>query len=137
MDNNKIRQLWLDDTLEETSIPESNLPKTLQGKGVNLIIRELDANAAGDILDVCTDKHGKINQKKLMAMMLIASVRNADDPDDAPIWNNSMLQPLLSKNIRPIVAIAQQAIKQSGLNVKLDEEKKDLEPMTVEGSLSA
>lgn len=138
METDKIRQLWLDETLQEEPIPESSLPRTLQGKGVNLVIRELDANAVGDILNTCTDsKSGKIDQKRLMAMMMIASVRNGDDPDGPPIWNTSFLQPLLSKNVKPLVAIAQQCIKLSGLDVKLDEEKKDSDPMIVEGSLTA
>lgn len=136
MDTDKIRTLWMDDTLEESPIPESSLPKTLQGKGVHLVVRELDADTAGNILNSCSDKDGNTDQKKLMAKMLIASVRNADDPDGGPIWNNGFLQPLLAKNVRPLVAIAQQSIKQSGLNVKLDEEKKDSDPTIVEGSLS-
>lgn len=136
MDTDKIRSLWMDDTLEESPIPESSLPKTLQGKGVHLIVRELDADTAGDILNSCADKDGRTDQKKLMAKMLIASVRNADDPDGGPIWNNGFLQPLLAKNVRPLVAIATQSIKQSGLNIKLDEEKKDSEPTTENGSAS-
>lgn len=136
MDNDQIRALWLEDTLDGMPIPESFLPKSLQGKGIQLITRELDANTAGDIMDACTDSKGKTNQKKLMAMMLIASVRNVDNPKDEPVWNNSFLQPLLSKNVKPLVMIAQQAIKQSGLNVNLDEEKKDSDPTIVEGSLS-
>ena len=137
MDTEQIRQLWLEDTLEEMPIPESSLPRPLQGKGVRLITRELDASTAGAIMDKCVDKDGKTEQTKLMGMMLIASVRNADDPNGAVVWNNSFLQPLLSKNVKPLVMIAQQAIKQSGLNVKLDEEKKDSDPTIVEGSLSA
>src|SRR2546421_4277336 len=137
MENDKIRALWLDDELEEVPIPESSLPKTLQGKKVHLILRALDANTAGDILDACTDKAGKTNQKKLMFMMLAASVRNADDPEKALIWNNSFMQPLLQKNVAPFAAIAQQSIKLSGLNVQLDEEKKDSDPMIVDGFVSA
>ncbi len=139
MDTEQIRQLWLEDTLEEMPIPESSLPRPLQGKGVRLITRELDANTAGAIMDKCVDKSGKTDQTKLMGMMLIASVRNADDPNGAPVWNNSFLQPLLSKNVKPLVMIAQQSIKQSGLNVELDlnEQKKDSDPTIVEGSVSA
>lgn len=139
MDTEQIRQLWLEDTLEEMPIPESSLPRPLQGKGVRLITRELDASTAGAITDKCVDKTGKTDQIKLMGMILIASVRNADDPNGAPVWNNSFLQPLLSKNVKPLVMIAQQSIKQSGLNVELDldEQKKDSDPTIVEGSLSA
>ncbi len=138
MDTEQIRQLWLEDTLEEMPIPESSLPRPLQGKGVRLITRELDANTAGAIMDKCVDKSGKTDQTKLMGMMLIASVRNADDPNGAPVWNNSFLQPLLSKNVKPLVMIAQQSIKQSGLNVELDldEQKKDSDPTIVEGSVT-
>jgi hypothetical protein len=139
MDTEQIRQLWLEDTLEEIPIPESSLPRPLQGRGVRLITRELDANTAGAIMDKCVNKDGKTDQTKLMGMMLIASVRNADDPNGAAVWNNAFLQPLLSKNVKPLVMIAQQSIKQSGLNVQLDldEEKKDSDPTIVEGSLSA
>src|SRR5436190_13837356 len=64
MDNDKIRQLWLDDDFEEVPIPESSLPKKLQGQNAHLILRSLDADTAGDILDACTDKTGKTIQKK-------------------------------------------------------------------------
>ena len=133
MDNDKIRQLWLDDDFEEVPIPESSLPKKLQGQNAHLILRSLDADTAGDILDACTDKTGKTSQKKLMFMMLAASVRNADDPEKALVWNNSFMQPLLRKNVAPFAAIAQQSIKLSGLSVNLDDEKKDYDPMTVDG----
>ena len=68
-----------------------------------------------------------------MFMMLAASVRNADDPEKALVWNNSFMQPLLRKNVAPFAAIAQQSIKLSGLSVNLDDEKKDYDPMTVDG----
>ena len=136
MDNDQIRALWLDDKFEEVPIPESSYPKQLQGKNVHLILRSLDANTAGDILDACTDKSGKTSQKKLMFMMLAASVRNGDDPEKALIWNNSFMQPLLKTGIAPFALIAQQSIKLSGLSVQLDDEKKDYDPMIVDGSFS-
>jgi hypothetical protein len=135
MDSDQIRSLWLSDELEEVPIPESSLPKKLQGKGVHLLIRALTAGNAGDILDVCTRKDNTTDQKKLMFMMLAATVRNADEPGKPLVWNTSFMQPLLATNVAPFVAIAQQSIKLSGLNVQLDAEKKDFEPMTVEGSL--
>ncbi|HEX3640202.1 MAG TPA: hypothetical protein VHV10_02810 [Ktedonobacteraceae bacterium] len=136
MDNDQIRMLWLDDELEEVPIPEESLPKKLKGKKVNLIIRSLSADNAGDILDTCTRKDGTTDQKKLMFMMLAATVRNADDPHKSLVWNTSFMKPLLKTNVAPFVAIAQQSIKLSGLNVQLDAEKKDFDPMIVDGSLS-
>lgn len=137
MDNDKIRQLWLEDELEEIPIPESILPKTLQGKKVHLVIRALDANTAGDILDHCTDKAGKTSQKKLMAMMLVNSVRNVDMPDKPLVWNTTFVQLLLQKNVAPMAAIAQKAIALSGMNVQLEAEKKDFDPMIVDGFVTA
>jgi len=136
MDSEQIRALWLSDELEEIPILDSSLPKKLQGKGVNLTIRALSAGNAGDILDACTRKDGTTDQKKLMFMMLAATVRNADEPNKPLVWNNSFMQPLLATNVAPFVAIAQQSIKLSGLNAQLDAEKKDFDPMTVDGSVS-
>lgn len=133
MDNDQIRALWLDEELEEVPIPESSLPKKLQGKKVHLILRSLTADAAGDILDACTRKDGTTDQKKLMFMMLASSVRNADDPDKSLLWNNSFMRPLLATNVGPFAAIAKQSIKLSGLDVQLDSEKKDFDPMIVDG----
>lgn len=136
MDSEQIRSLWLEDKFKEVPVPESSLPTTLQGKKVHLILRSLSAGTAGDILDTCTRKDGTTDQKRLMFMMLAATVRNADEPDRPLIWNNSFMQPLLQTNVAPFVAIAQQSIKLSGLNVQLDAEKKDFDPMIVEGSVS-
>lgn len=139
MDTNNIRALWLEETLAEEPIPENSLPRTLQGKSVNLLLRELSADEAGDIIDACTDKKtNKLNQKKFMALVLAASVRNANDPEKGLVWDETFVQPLLSKRLKPLLTIATQSINLSGLNDQIvNDQKKDSEPTIVEGSLSA
>ncbi len=126
----------MDDTPGDLAIPEEALPRPLRGKRVHLITRELDAETAGSIMEASTDKDGKMNQTRFMALILVHTVRNADDPEQALVWNTSFIQPLLQRNAAPMIAIAMQAVKQSGLNVQLDAEKKDSGATTVEGSLS-
>lgn len=139
MDTNTIRSLWLEEDLQEEPISESALPRTLQGKGINLIIRELSADEAGDIIDASTDrKTNKLNQKQFMAMTMVASVRNADEPEKPLVWDQTFMQTLLGKGLKPMLQIAKQSIALSGLSDQLqEEEKKDSKPIIVDGSLSA
>lgn len=137
MELNDIRSAWLNDALIEEDVPELSLPRALQGKGLHLIVRELSADEAGSMIDACTDPKTKVlNQKLFMASMVIATLRNGDDPACPSVWDTSFLQPLLTKSIKPILQIAQQSINLSGLNDQLTDVKNDSAPTIVEGSLT-
>jgi len=137
MELTDIRAAWLNDALIEEDVPETALPRALQGKGLHLVVRELSADEAGDIIDTCTDKSGHLNQKKFMAMVVVNSLRNGDDPACPLIWDMTFMQPLLSKSLKPILQIATQSIQLSGLNDQLTTElKNDSGATVVEGSLS-
>lgn len=134
-----IRTAWLNDTLVEEDVPETALPRALQGKGLHFVVRELSADEAGDIINACSDKKtGALDQKRFMAMVVVNSLRNGDDPSCPLIWDATFMQPLLGKSLKPILQIATQSITLSGLNDQLTDEIKNASaPTIVEGSLSA
>jgi hypothetical protein len=140
MNSQDIRDMWLEEELQEVPVPEKFLPRSLRGKGLNLLVRELSAEEAGDIIDACSDKKsGKLNQKLFMSRVVLSSLRNADEPDCPLLWTDiTYLQPLLKKGLNPILSIAKQSIELSGLNDQVTEDlKNDSGPIVVEGSLSA
>src|SRR5690242_17409516 len=124
MHTNDIRQAWLDEPLAEVEVAEDLLPNSLRGRGLHLVLRELSAEDASDTIDTCTDKSGKLNQKMFMALVLVKSLRNGDEPGKPLIWDETFIHPLLSRSLKPILRIATRAIELSGLTDQISQDQK-------------
>lgn len=131
MDTQAIRQAWLESELKEVPVKVS-IPALA---GANLIIRELSGDEGSALMDACTDlETKKVDQKKLVAGIIIATLRNADDPEKALIWGEFDRDPLMAKGLEPIMTIAQKSIALSGLTDAAVADAKKNSPGATNGS---
>jgi|SRR5579859_5859239 len=141
MDNASIRTLILNTPLaeEEVSIP---------GWTANLKIRELDARTGSKLVEACTRADGTMDQDGFIAGVILATLRNADDPQDALVFSDEGTpdtynaayrdQLMTQTGLGKIMAVANQSIKLSGLDTAAakSDAKNVLSGTVVEGSLS-
>lgn len=139
MDTQAIRAAWLESELKEIPVKVS-IPALA---GANLVIRELSGDEGSALMDACTDQETKkVDQKKLVAGIIIATLRNADDPEKALIFSEFDRDPLMSKGLEPLMLTAKTSIKLSGLeDTSVADAKKNSTAspngsQVVEGSLS-
>lgn len=91
----------------------------------NLIIRELDAHSGSALLASCSDAAGNVNQESLVAGIVLATLRNADDPhkslifaknDDPHEYDPAYRDRLMSLGLGRVMGVATASIKLSGLD---------------------
>jgi len=96
------------------------------GAPANLIIRELTGAAGSELLTSCTDVSTKsVDQEALVAGIVLATLRNADDPNkslvfalatDPNAYDPALRDPLMATGLGRIMEVAQASIKLSGLD---------------------
>lgn len=126
MNNQEVIKLIASCQLKEEDV------KVAGWEGANLFIRELSGNAGSDLIEACTDG-GAINQKALLAGIILATLRNHDeagklvfgDENDEP--NPMYRDSLMSNGLARIMAVAKQSITLSGLDeaAAIDSAKND------------
>lgn len=121
MDTLALQQLILNTPLQEQSVSVAAWP------GANLIIRELDGKSGSDLMESVTDVASKsVDQEALVAGIVLATLRNADDPNKALVFSADPInQPntyapafrdsLMKTGLGNIMTVAQQSLKLSGL----------------------
>lgn len=134
-----VRSLILNTPLREETV-------TIPGwDGANLLIRELNGKAGADLIAACTDANGKIQQDALVAGIILATLRNADDPNKALVFgyddrdepNPAYRDSLMATGLGRIMECAKRSIKLSGLDeTALDNAKKDSSGTDAADSLS-
>jgi hypothetical protein len=112
-----IRNLILTRPLKEQGVTIAEWPDT------SLIIRELSAADASAIVDGATGADGKTNQTALIASVVIATLRNAEDK--SLIFAPTDRDALLATGLGPIMEVAQASIALSGLNAAAGTEAKN------------
>jgi hypothetical protein len=123
MDTQAIRQAWMESELAEQPV-KIDLPGLA---GANLIIRELTFGEGADLIALCSDQKSKtMDQKKLMGLVLLATLRNADDPDKALIFSEADRDFILSKSMNAALTAANASLKLSGLQEKAADESKNV-----------
>jgi hypothetical protein len=141
MQTSDIRNLILSSQLKEQPVKVDAWP------GTNLIIRELSGKAGSDLISVCTDTKGNVDQESLVAGVVLATLRNADDPnkalvfakaDDGNSYDPAYRDALMSTGLGNIMAVANASITLSGLNqaANVDASKNDSSGTAPAGSAS-
>ena len=121
MDTVAIRNLILSTPLQEQPAVVAAWP------GTNLIIRELSASAGAALMSAVSDSAGKVDQDALVAGIVLATLRNADDAKKALIFSSDPVNSpdvydpafrdnLMSTGLGSIMQVAQASIKLSGLD---------------------
>lgn len=121
MDTLSVRNLILQTPLREQPVVVSGW------EGANLIIRELDGKTGADLMAAVSDASGKVNQEALVAGIILASLRNADDPSKALVFSSdpantpnaydpAFRDSLMSTGLGRVMQVAQASIKLSGLD---------------------
>jgi len=127
MDTLAIRQMILSTPLQEK-------PVVVPGWSANLIIRELDGKSGSDLVAACTDTDGKVSQEALVAGIVLATLRNADDAnkalvfckDGAPnVYDPAYRDSLMSTGLGRIMQVANASIDLSGLGAASGESAKN------------
>lgn len=128
------------------STPLAEIPVTIPGWNANLLIRELSGNEGSELIDACTDQQTqKVNQKAMIAGVILATLRNADDPnktlvfstaDDPNKPNLAFRDPLMSTGLGRLMSVALTSIELSGLNTAtgIKDAKNDSAPIVVDVS---
>lgn len=133
------------------STPLREQPVQIAGwESANLIIRELDGKTGAELMASVSDSSGKVNQEALVAGIILASLRNADDvnkalvfsadPENQPhVYNPAFRDSLMSTGLGRIMQVAQQSIKLSGLDAStaVADAKNASSATVVDGSLVA
>jgi hypothetical protein len=129
------------------STPLREEPVTIEvWSGANLFIRELSGKAGADLIAQCTDADGKTDQTSLVAGIVLATLRNADDPNKALIFgfdgqdapNPAFRDGLMAIGLGNVMACANASIELSGLGqAAVSQAKNASAPTVVDGSLSA
>lgn len=121
METLDIQKLILGTPLREQSVSVATWP------GANLIIRELDGKSGSDLMEACTNVATKsVDQEALVAGIVLATLRNADDPNKALVFSaDPVNQPhvyapsfrdsLMATGLGNIMQVAQDSLKLSGL----------------------
>lgn len=140
METADVRNMILSTPLAEQAV-------SIPGWNANLLIRELSGKAGSDLINACTDAQTqKVNQDALIAGVILATLRNADDPakalvfstDDPNTPNLAFRDPLMATGLGRIMQVAMQSISLSGLDTAsgIKDAKNDLNATVVEGSLT-
>lgn len=117
MQTSDIRTLILSRPLKEQPVTVEAWPDA------SLIIRELSAADASAIVDAATAADGKTNQTALVASVVIATLRNAEDK--SLIFQATDRDALLATGLGPIMEVAQASIKLSGLDSAAGQDAKN------------
>jgi hypothetical protein len=117
------------------STPLREEPVTVAGwESANLVIRELDGKRGAELIAACTDTSGNVNQEALVAGIVLATLRNADDPQKALIfcsahdpntYDPALRDSLMATGLGRIMHVATQSIKLSGLDAAAVKEAKN------------
>lgn len=140
METADVRNMILSTPLAEQAV-------IIPGWNANLLIRELSGKAGSDLINACTDAQTqKVNQDALIAGVILATLRNADDPnkslvfstDDPNTPNLAFRDPLMATGLGRIMQVAMKSISLSGLDTAsgIKDAKNDLNATVVEGSLT-
>ncbi len=127
LDTIAVRNLILNASLLEESVTIPGWDKAADGSATNLIIRELDGKTGSDLIAACSDANGKPNQDALIAGVILATLRNGDDPQKALVfavdpasqpntYDPAYRDQLMSKGLGRIMQAATASIKLSGLD---------------------
>lgn len=128
MDTIALRQLILATPLQEQPVTIANWIDPVAQKPVNLLIRELDGRSGSDLIAGCTDvKTSAVDQDALVAGIVLATLRNADDPNKALVFSSDPVNKpndydpayrdsLMATGLGDIMQVAQASIKLSGLD---------------------
>lgn len=140
MNTADVRTLLLSTKLQEKRVIVPGWEST------NLIIRELSGKAGAELIAQCTDADGKIVQESLVAGVILATLRNADDPNKALVFgyedrdeaNPLFKDAIMSIGLGRVMSVAKASIDLSGLNesAQVEDLKNDSERTIVEGSLT-
>lgn len=119
MENADIRNMIL-------NTPLVDQPVTVDGWNANLFIRELSGKNGSALVNACTDQTTqKVDQVALIAGVILATLRNADDPNKALVFSKpdsphdydpAFRDPLMSTGLGRLMQVALQSIKLSGLD---------------------
>ena len=114
-----IRHMILSTPLREEAV-------TVPGwEAAHVVIRELDGKRGAELIAACTDASGNVNQEALVAGIVLATLRNADDPhkalifchaDDPNTYDPALRDSLMATGLGRIMQVATQSIKLSGLD---------------------
>ncbi len=133
LDTVALRQLILATPLAEEPVVIPGWDKNpADGTPTNLIIRELDGKSGAALIDACSDSSGKVNQEALVAGVILATLRNGDDPKKSLVFSSDPVNTpdvydpafrdsLMSQGLGHVMQAAKASIKLSGL----DEAAKD------------
>ena len=139
-DTNSIRNMILTTPLLEQPVSITGWEKDATGNDAHLIIRELDGKEGSDLIAACSDSTGKVNQEALVAGIILASLRNADDPQKAlvfsfdgqpNVYNPAYRDGLMATGLGRIMQVAQSSIKLSGLDQSAVSDAKNASSGTV------
>lgn len=121
MNTQAIRQAWLESKLKEVPVTV-DIPEL---KDAHLVIRELPGHAGNELMEICTNQDTKtVDQKKLVAGIILATLRNADDPEKSLIFSEPDRDLLMSTGLGAIMTVAMASINLSGLADKATEDAK-------------
>lgn len=127
--------------------PLREQPAVIDGWPDGLIIRELSGKAGAALIKMCSDKDGNVDQDRLVAGVILATLRDGDDPEKPLIFgkegNPDEYDPaykdgLMAGGLGRVMAAAMASIDLSGLNqaAAKDAAKKDSSAIIVDGSLT-
>lgn len=149
MDTSALRDFILAVPLQEQAVSIPGWDKDASGNPVNLIIRELDGKAGAELMDKVSDpKTKQVDQTKLVAAIILATLRNGDDPNKALVfssdpaskpdeYNPAYFDSLMSRGLGRIMEVSTLSLQLSGLaDNAVQQAKNDLSGTSVEGSLS-
>lgn len=149
-DTLSIQKLILNTPLRELPVTIPGWDKDENGNPVNLILRELDGHSGAALMNAVSDKEGNVNQERLVAGVILATLRNADDPKKALVFSADPVNApdeyapafrdsLMSTGLGNIMNAAKQSIELSGLDSKqaVANAKNASSGTVVEGSVTA
>lgn len=128
LDTVSLRQLILSTPLAEQPVVIAGWDTAPDGSAIQLIIRELDGKSGSELIAACSDVKGAVNQEALVAGIILATLRNADDPNKALVfasdpanspntYDPAYRDALMATGLGHIMAAAMASIKLSGLDV--------------------
>lgn len=150
MDTNSLRNMILTTPLLEEPVTVPGWLDPVTKQPAKLLIRELDGKSGAALIAACTDLDTQsVNQDKLVAGIILASLRNADDPNKALVfssdpenepdtYNPAFHDSLMATGLGRIMQVAQRSIKLSGLDASVEaiEAAKNASGATIVGASS-
>ena len=127
MDTTSIRTFILEVPLQEQPVTIPGWDKDASGNPINLLIRELDGKSGSDLMSKVTDlKTQQVDQDALVSGIVLATLRNADDPNKALIFSSDPVNKpdeydpayrdaLMSGGLGRIMNVAKASLELSGL----------------------